>query len=147
MRLYPESASVQLEFDKVRHLLVEQTRTAYGREKAEQLRIHTKLQYIETELRQSYQYFQLLSSGTSFSHEHAFKSEKELKLLSIQGAVLTGDVFLEFRRLAENIQSIFRWFDDECRAAYNSLFDVISITHFEKKLLKTSARLLMILAW
>jgi DNA mismatch repair protein MutS2 len=82
MRLYPESASVQLEFDKVRHLLVEQTRTAYGREKAEQLRIHTKLLYIETELRQSYQYFQLLSSGTSFSHEHSFNLKKELKLLS-----------------------------------------------------------------
>ena len=136
MRLYPESASVQLEFDKVRHLLVEQTRTAYGREKAEQLRIHTKLLYIETELRQSYQYFQLLSSGTSFSHEHAFNLKKELKLLSIQGAVLTGDVFLEFRRLAENIQSIFGWFDDERRAAYNSLYDVISITHFEKKIVE-----------
>ena len=68
MKLYPESAPVQLEFDKVRLLLTEQTRSAYGKEKAEQLRIHTKRQFIELELRQTYQYFLLLNAGQTFSH-------------------------------------------------------------------------------
>lgn len=132
MRLYPESAYVQLEFDKVRSLLVELTRTAYGKQKAEGLRIHTKKQFIDLELRQSYQYFQLLSAGQTFQHDQVFNLAKELKLLSIPGAVLTGEVFLQFRNLAENIKNIFRWFDDERVHQYNCLYEVIKTTRFEK---------------
>ena len=65
-------------------MLTEQTRTAYGKEKAEQLRIHTKRQFIELELRQTYQYFLLLSAGQTFSHEQSFNVKRELKLLSIE---------------------------------------------------------------
>lgn len=132
MRLYPESAYIQLEFDKVRALLVELTRTLYGKQKAEGLRIHTKKQFIEMELRQSYQYLQLLSSGQTFQHDQVFNLSKELKLLSIPGAVLNGEVFLQFRNLAENIRSIFRWFDDERIHNCSSLYEVLRITHFEK---------------
>jgi DNA mismatch repair protein MutS2 len=136
MKLYPESAVVQLEFDKVRSLLTEQTKTAYGKEKAEQLRIHTKRQFIELELRQTYQYFLLLSAGQTFSHEQAFNLKRELKLLSIQGAVLTGDIFILFRKLTDNIQSIFRWFDDERLSSCSALYEVISSTRVEKKIIE-----------
>jgi DNA mismatch repair protein MutS2 len=132
MRLYPESAYIQLEFDKVRALLVELTRTLYGKQKAEGLRIHTKKQFIELELRQSYQYLQLLSSGQTFQHDQVFNLSKELKLLSIPGAVLNGEVFIQFRNLAENIRSIFRWFDDERIHNCSSLYEVLRTTHFEK---------------
>jgi DNA mismatch repair protein MutS2 len=134
MRLYPESAYIQLEFDKVRSLLFELTRTLYGKQKAEGLRIHTKKQFIELELRQSYQYLQLLSSGQTFQHDQVFNLSKELKLLSIPGAVLNGEVFIQFRNLAENIRSIFRWFDDERIHNCSSLYEVLRITHFEKSI-------------
>ncbi len=134
MKLYPESAYIQLEFDKVRALLVELTRISYGKQKAETLRIHTKKQFIDQELRQSYQYLQLLSSGQTFQHDQVFNLSKELKLLSIPGAVLTGEIFILFRNLAENIKGIFRWFDDERMYNFNSLFDVIKVTHFEKSI-------------
>ena len=134
MRFYPESAPIQLEFDKVKALLVEQTQTAIGHEKAASLRIHTKKEFIETELRQTYQYQQLLATGQTFQHGTAFNLQKELKLLSISGAVLTGEVFLQFKRLAENIESIFRWFDDERQDRYSSLFSILSITHVEKSI-------------
>ncbi|MEY3245413.1 MAG: hypothetical protein RL253_570, partial [Bacteroidota bacterium] len=134
MKLYPESAYIQLEFDKVRALLVELTRTTYGKQKAETLRIHTKKQFIDQELRQSYQYLQLLVSGQTFQHDQIFNLSKELKLLSIPGAVLTGEVFILFRNLAENIKGIFRWFDDERMYNFNSLFDVIKVTRFEKSI-------------
>ncbi|MEY4727948.1 MAG: hypothetical protein RLZZ390_472 [Bacteroidota bacterium] len=134
MKLYPESAYIQLEFDKVRALLVELTRTSYGKQKAETLRIHTKKQFIDQELRQSYQYLQLLVSGQTFQHDQIFNLSKELKLLSIPGAVLTGEVFILFRNLAENIKGIFRWFDDERMYNFNSLFDVIKVTRFEKSI-------------
>ena len=134
MRLYPESAGVQLEFDKIRTLLEEQTRTLYGKQRAEELRIHTRKQFIDLELRQSYQYFLLLSSGQSFQHEKVFKLSRELKLLSISGAVLSGEIFIQFRDLVENIQGIFRWFDDERSSTYSSLHQVISQTYVEKSI-------------
>ena len=142
MKLYPESAPIQLEFDKVRLLLTEQTRTAYGKEKAEQLRIHTKRQFIELELRQTYQYFLLLNAGQTFSHEQAFNVKRELKLLSIQGAVLTGDIFLLFRKITENIQSIFRWFDDERMSQCSALYEVIANTQFEKKIIESISKVI-----
>ena len=142
MKLYPESAAVQLEFDKVKLLLTEQTRTAYGKEKAEQLRIHTKRQFIELELRQTYQYFLLLNAGQTFSHEQAFNLKRELKLLSIQGAVLTGDIFLLFRKITENIQSIFRWFDDERMSQCSAIYEVIANTQFEKKIIESISKVI-----
>jgi len=132
MKLYPESAPVQLEFDKVKLLLVEQTRTLYGNEKASTLRIHTRKQFIDMELRQTYQYFQLLVTGQTFQHDQVFNLSRELKLLSISGAVLTGDIFILFRNLAENIGSIFRWFDDERMSVLSALYEVIRQTHYEK---------------
>jgi DNA mismatch repair protein MutS2 len=132
MKLYPESAPVQLEFDKVKLLLVEQTRTLYGNEKASTLRIHTRKQFIDMELRQTYQYFQLLVTGQTFQHDQVFNLSRELKLLSISGAVLTGDIFILFRNLAENIGSIFRWFDNERMSVLSALYEVIRQTHYEK---------------
>lgn len=132
MKLFPESAPVQLEFDKVKALLVEQTRTQYGKEKAEALRIHTRKSFIDLELRQSYQYLQLLAVGQAFQHDQVFNLSRELKLLSIPGAVLTGEVFILFRNLAEHIKGIFRWFDEERTSNYSSLFQVVAQTRFEK---------------
>ncbi len=134
MKLYPASASVQLEFDKVRNLLEEQTRTHFGKERAAHLRIHTRKQFIDLELRQSYQYMQIMSAGQTFQHDQAFNLSRDLKLLSIPGAVLGGDVFKLFRNLAENIKSIFRWFDDERMSNYSALYQVISQTRFEKSI-------------
>jgi DNA mismatch repair protein MutS2 len=142
MKLYPESAPVQLEFDKVKALLVEQTRTLYGNEKASTLRIHTRKQFIDMELRQSYQYFQLLATGQTFQHDQVFNLSRELKLLSISGAVLTGDIFILFRSLAENIGSIFRWFDDERQSSLSSLYEVIRQTHYEKSIPQQISRII-----
>ncbi len=142
MKLYPESAPVQLEFDKVKALLVEQTRTLYAHEKASALRIHTRKQFIDMELRQSYQYLQLLATGQTFQHDQVFNLSRELKLLSISGAVLTGDIFILFRNLAENIGSIFRWFDDERRSTLSSLYEVIRQTHYEKAISQEISRII-----
>ena len=134
MRFYPESAPIQLEFDKIKALLVEQTQTLIGKDKAESLRIHTRKEFIETELRQTYQYAQLLAMGQTFQHGTVFNLQKEVKLLSIPGAVLTGEVFLQFKSLADNIESIFRWFDDEWIDRYSSLYAILSATRIEKSI-------------
>ena len=56
MKLYPDSAAVQLEFDKIKLLLTEKCRTEYAKSKASELRIHTRKEFIERELKQSHEY-------------------------------------------------------------------------------------------
>jgi len=135
MRLYPESAHIQLEFDKIKNLLAEHCDTEYARNKARQLRIHTQKEFIDTELKQSHEYSQLIKNGIYFPNDYILNLAGELKLLAIPGAVLTGEQLLQIRKLAESIERIFRWFDSERRTAYDALVKLISGTYYEKAII------------
>jgi DNA mismatch repair protein MutS2 len=132
MKIFPESALTQLEFDKIEALLAEQCNTEYARSKALDLRIHTRREFIELELRQTYEFKLLLQNGQYFPNDYTLNLSRELKLLGIPGAMLSGEQFLQIRRLAEGMQSIFRWFDADRRVAYPALVRVIEPTHYEK---------------
>jgi len=135
MKLFPESAYFQLEFDKVKALLAAYCQTDHARARAEQLRIHTRKEFIDTELRQSHEYRQLIQNSIYFPNDYILNLAKELKLLSIPGALLSGEQFLLIRKLAESIEKIFRWFDQERRTAYGSLAKVIDNTYYEKAII------------
>ena len=132
MKFFPESALVQLEYEKVKTLLAEYCRTEYAKAKAGNLRIHTKKNFIETELRQGYEYKLVIQTGQYFPNDFVLNVSREIKLLSIPGAVLTGEQFLLIRKLAESTNTIFRWFDSERRLAYPALALVIENTYYEK---------------
>lgn len=132
MKLFPEQAYVQLEFDKVKALLAEHCKTEYAKARAAQLRIHTKMEFIERELKQTHEYMQLVQHGFYFPNDYVLNLSKELKLLGIPGAVLTGGQLIMIRKLAESIHTIFRWFDAERRASYTGLVQVIEGTYYEK---------------
>lgn len=136
MRLFPESAYFQLEFDKIKNLLAEHCQSEYAKTKSSQLRIHTRIEFIETELKQSQEYKQLLQNNLYFPNDYVLNLSKELKLLSIPGAVLSGEQFLNIRKLAESLKNIFRWFDAEHRKVYSSLAKVIDGTYYEKNILE-----------
>lgn len=136
MKLYPESAFVQLEFNKVRELLIEHCQTEYARNRAQNLRIHTRKEFIDTELRQTHEYRQLELHGVYFPNDYILNLSRELKLLSIPGAVLTAEQFQQLRKLAESIQKIFRWFDAERKTAYPALLKVVGDTYYEKVIME-----------
>lgn len=135
MKLFPGSAAIQLEFDKVKALLANYCQTEHARIKAEQLRIHTRKDFIDLQLRQSHEYHQLLQNAIYFPNDHTLNLTKELKLLSIPGAVLNGEELLNIRKLSESIEKIFRWFDQERKTAYGALAHVISETYYEKAII------------
>jgi DNA mismatch repair protein MutS2 len=137
MKLFPESAATQLEFDKIKSLLAEHCKSEYGKHKAENLRIHTRKDFIDIELKQSYEYKLIAASGQYFPNEYVLNLQKDIKLLSIPGAVLSGDQFMLLRKLAVSVQSVFRWFDNERRAAYPALATVIEDTYYEKTILES----------
>ncbi len=136
MRLYPETAASQLEFDKVKVLLREHAKTEYAKQKAEQLRIHTRKDYIELELQQSNEFKLILQLGQYFPNDFTQNIGRDIKLLSIPGALLTGEQWMPIRKLAENISSIFRWFDTERRTAFPALSKVIAGTYYEKVIIE-----------
>ncbi len=135
MRLYPESASVQLEFDKIKALLHEKCRSEYAKEKAADLRIHTKKEIIDLELKQSHEFKQLVENGVHFPNDYVLNLAKDLKLLAIPGALLSGEQLGLIRKLALNMEGIFRWFDAERRQTYSALARVIADSYYEKKIL------------
>ncbi len=135
IKFFPESALVQLEFEKVKDLLVEHCKTEYARTKAKELRIHTRKEYIEIELRQSHEYKLILEQGQYFPNDPVLNISRDIKLLSIPGAVLSSEQLMQIRRLADSMQQLFRWFNPEARTAYPALTRIISTTHYEKNIL------------
>ncbi len=136
MKFFPESALVQLEYDKIKELLKEQCQSAFAKTKADELRIHTKKEFIAHKLRQSEEFKQMLAAGQYFPNDYILNLLGELKLLSIPGATLSGDQFLELRKLPESIQKIFRWFDKDRKVVYPALYSVIAQTTYEKRIIE-----------
>lgn len=136
MKLFPETAIAQLEFDKVKDLLVNYCQAEYAREKAKQLRIHTRKDFVENELRQSHEYRQLIANSIYFPNDYVLNLSRELKLLSIPGAVLNGEELMQVRKLAESIEKIFRWFDAERSQVYGGLLKIIDGTYYEKVIIE-----------
>lgn len=135
MKLYPESAYIQLEFDKIKELLVKHCETHYAQAKAGQLRIHTQKRFIDAELKQSHEFKQLLQNAVYFPNDYILNLAKELKLLSIPGALLTGEQLMQIRKLAEITEKIFRWFDAERKLAYEGLYAIVKDTYYEKAII------------
>jgi DNA mismatch repair protein MutS2 len=136
MKIFPESALVQLEFDKVKDLLVEHCKSEFAKKKTSDLRIHTRKDFIQTELQQTHEYKLLQLNAQYFPNDYVLNLSKDLRLLAIPGAVLTGDQFVQIRKLAVSIQSVFRWFDNERRTSYPALTKVIEDTYYEKAILE-----------
>ncbi|HEY2349165.1 MAG TPA: MutS2/Smr-associated SH3 domain-containing protein [Puia sp.] len=136
IRYFPESALGQLEFDKIRTLLAEKCKSAYAREKASSLRIHTRLEFIKTELQRTSEFKTLLEQGQYFPNDEVLNLSREIKLLGLSGAVLNADQFLQIRKLADVLRQIFHWFDRERRFAYPGLASIIKDSYYEKAIIQ-----------
>ncbi len=134
MKFFPESALMQLEFDKIKNLLVAYCQTEWAKEKAITLRIHTKLSFIEIALNQTTEF--QTAFHHSFPNYFTKNISKEIKLLAIPGAVLSGEHFLQIKNLAESTATIFRWFDNERRALYPALTTVVTDSYYEKQIVQ-----------
>lgn len=136
MKLFPESASHQLEFDKIKELLAAHCRSEYARRRALELRIHTHQKFIEPQLLQTHEYKLLFENHLYFPDDAVLNLSKELKLLSIEASILSGEQFLQIKKLANAIQQIFRWFSPDRKVAYPSLALIIEQTYFDKAIPK-----------
>jgi DNA mismatch repair protein MutS2 len=142
MKLYPESAHLQLEFDRIKNLLANHCQTEHAHERADQLQIHTQKDIIALELKQTHEYRQLIVNTIYFPNDYILNLSRELKLLSIPGAVLTGEQVLLIRKLAESMEKIYRWFDKERKLVYDALAAVIRDGYYEKAIIEMIDRIM-----
>lgn len=110
MQLYPAHAAEALEFDKIKDLLRQKCRTDAARERVDRIKINTRIEYIEKALLQTEEFRQSLSGSDYFPNDFTQNVQRELKLLSISGAVLSGEQLLLMQQLAINIRDILLWF-------------------------------------
>lgn len=132
MKLFPTSAAHQLEFDKIKLLLAAHCRSEYARKRAEELRIHTRKEFIEPQLLQTNEYKLLFQNHLFFPDDAVLNLSIELRLLNIESSMLSGEQFLQIKKLANAIQQIFRWFNIDRRASYPYLAGIIDATYYEK---------------
>ena len=135
MKVYPASAPVQLEFDKVKELLLGYCRSEYAKEKARDLPTLIRLEEIQWALRQAYEYKTLLSSGLYFPHDEPLNLARELQMIAIPGAVLSGEEFLHIRKLGTSMDTLFHWFNEEKKQAWPGLYMALSHSHYEKNII------------
>lgn len=136
MKFFPESALSSLEFDKIQQLLAGFCKTESAREMALHLRIHTIKSFIDIALHQTHEYKTIFDAGEIFPNDFTFNIKRELKLLSLPGAVLTGQQCILLARLAENTESIIRWFTSDRRDIYSNLYSAIKDIPYEKNIRK-----------
>ncbi|MEO6682744.1 MAG: MutS2/Smr-associated SH3 domain-containing protein [Ginsengibacter sp.] len=134
MKLFPINAPQQLEFTKIKTLLESYCRSEYASAKANELRIHTRKEFIEPQLYQTYEYKLVYESSLYFPDDAVLNLKKELKLLSIDGSMLSGEHFLQIKKLCSAINQLFRWFNPERKVSYPYLSQIIETTYYEKKI-------------
>src|SRR5687768_10676193 len=79
IRAFPDSALVQLEFDKIKALLEAHCQTEYAKEKSQSLRVHTRKEFIELELNQTNEFKILVQNGQYFPLDYILNLAKELR--------------------------------------------------------------------
>ena len=136
MRLYPENALIQLEFDKINTILLNNCQTNMGVELVNEMRIHTHQKYIEQALQQTEEFKFIKLANQYFPSDFVLDIRKDLKLLGIPGAQLVGEQWLLVRKLCDHIQQIFKWFDQERQTAYAHLYEIIQSSYYEKAIIE-----------
>lgn len=136
MKLYPLNAGVSIEFEKVKSLLTNYCNTEWAKNTAQNLRIHTRKEFIETDLNRTNEYLLILIGSGYFPNHFYDNVSKEIKLLQIAGSNLNIEQIIQIKKLTENFKNIFRWFDDDKKIAYPFLYSVTQDVVFQKDILQ-----------
>lgn len=109
LTFYPDQALDLLEFNKIQQLLLQHCRTVLARKHATNLRFHTRIGYVERVLKQTLEFKTTLSGPAGFPNDFTRNLDRELQLLSLQGAALSGADLLAFRNMTVAVKDMLSW--------------------------------------
>ena len=134
MLLYPQNTLAQLEFEKIKKHLLNYCQTEFAITRVENLRIHTHIKYIESQINQTHEFKLLLQHQHYFPVQFILNISKVIKLLSVSGATLSELDFVQIKDLTANIESIYRWFSEDKKLAFPFLHQIIETCYYEKNI-------------
>ncbi len=134
MRLEPKDLLEKLEFDKIIALLDKECLGELGRQAIHRLPFMTDVNEIELRLREVSEYKLSISKSDHFPLSQYEDLAEDLKMLDIEGYVLSEDGFVRINTVLVIIGSIFRFFTPDRQKLYPSLFDIIRPVNFDPQL-------------
>jgi hypothetical protein len=84
LKLFPESALLQLEFNKIKELLYNYCYTEIAKKTVQQMSVHTQFSFITKHLNQTNEFKNLINAQANFPNISSVILSKELKLLTLQ---------------------------------------------------------------
>lgn len=135
LQLYPAHAADALEFTKIRDLLFEKCRTDEARSRVASMRFMSRLELIEKALKQTAEFRLTLGGGDYFPGGFTRNLQQDLRLLTIQGAILSADSLASLSLLATTIQNILLWFKGHA-GFYPNLEALAEGVVFEKEIVR-----------
>jgi DNA mismatch repair protein MutS2 len=136
MRIYPETALHQLEFEQIKSILHGYCGTDESRERAKGLSISIDKDAILLALRQTDEYLQLLKHQQSVPGDFGTNLSKEIRMLEIPGAVCSERDLMEIRKLLDATGLLFKWFTVERKQAYRNLYALIGELSYEEGIVR-----------
>jgi DNA mismatch repair protein MutS2 len=136
MRIYPDTALEQLEFDQIKSLLLGHCSTDESREHSRSLQISTSKETLRIALQQTDEYLHLLKQNQSVPGDFGTNLSKELRLLEIPGAVCSETQLMEFRKLLEATAALFKWFTAERKQAFRALSYLLGDLKHEENIIR-----------
>ncbi len=135
MLLAPNDVYEKLEFDKIKEWLDRQCLGETGRQRIENLVLHTQKFMIDRLLNEAAEFKTTLEENHHFPLSNYESLDEEIRMLNVAGFVMSEQ---QLKRLADNIRVIYRifqFFKRDKRESYPSLYDIVRNIQFNEDLL------------
>lgn len=133
LQSYPHNIEEKLEFDKIKALLISKCQMAETQKRFQNIRFHTKLEYLKNALKQTHEFKDSLQSPDPLPNSFSKDIRKALNLLKIQNAALTLNDLSHIRSMTVNIHGILIWIKKNTEF-YPHLAQLLSDTQYEKEI-------------
>ena len=137
MLLAPKDLFQSLEFDKILEMLKNKCLGTLGQNYFEQLEISNQAYVIERQLQETAEHLQTYYENHNFPLSPYESIDEELKMLAIEGYVLSVNGLRNVAKILLIVQRIYKFFDPkkETQTLYPHLFDIIRKIDFDEELL------------
>jgi DNA mismatch repair protein MutS2 len=137
MEFAPNDLFEKLEFDKIILIVESLCLGEPGSEYFKNLKLSNLPHVLERQLQEVFEYKKTFSENHQFPGTAYFDISEDLKMLSIEGFVLSVDSLRNIAQILHGTQKFYRFFNpkSENRALYPNLFNIIRETDFDEALL------------
>jgi len=133
LHLYPNNTEEKLEFDKIKKILIDKCQMAETQKRFQNIRFHTKIEFLKKALSQTSEFKSTLQSPDPFPNNFSIDIRKALNLLKIKNATLSLQDLDHIRAMTVNIHGMLIW-SKKNQEFYPYLVEVLKEVLYEKEI-------------